>query len=78
MQLSSTQIFNEWKRALGVHDEKMEEIWFIPFTKAPILTKKIKKQIYNTKTPQKPSITQRLQTDLGRSVGVATATILVW
>ena len=29
-------------------------------------------------TPQKSSITQRLRTDLGRSVGVTTATQLVW
>ena len=32
----------------------------------------------NTKTPIKWSITQRLQTDLGRSVRVTTATKLVW
>ena len=29
-------------------------------------------------TPQKSSITLRLRTDLGRSVGVTTATQLVW
>ena len=29
-------------------------------------------------TPQKSSIKQRLRTDLGRSVGVTTATQLVW
>ena len=29
-------------------------------------------------TPQKSSITQQLRTDLGRSVGVTTATQLVW
>ena len=29
-------------------------------------------------TPQKSSITQRLRTDLGRSVGVTTVTQLVW
>ena len=29
-------------------------------------------------TPQKSSITQGLRTDLGRSVGVPTATQLVW
>ena len=32
-----------------------------------------KKQRDNTKTPPKPSITQRLRTDLGRSVGVTIA-----
>ena len=31
-----------------------------------------------TKTPPKTSITQRLQTDLGRSVGVTTAIQLMW
>ena len=38
---------------------------------------KIQKQRDNTKTPQKTSITQRLPTDLGRSVGVMIATQLV-
>ena len=32
----------------------------------------------NTKTPPKISITQRLGTDLGRSVGVTTVIQLVW
>ena len=32
----------------------------------------------NTKTPPKTSITQRLQTDFGRSVGVTTDIKLVW
>ena len=39
--------------------------------------KKSKKQRDNTKTPPKTSITQRLRTDLGRSVGVTIATQLV-
>ena len=39
--------------------------------------KKSKKQRDNTKMPQKTSITQRLRTDLGRSVGVTTVTQLV-
>ena len=39
---------------------------------------KSKKQRDNTKTPPKTSITQRLRTDLGRSVGVTTATQLVY
>ena len=38
-------------------------------TKAPTLTEKSKKQRDNTKTQLKTSITQRLRTDLGRSVG---------
>ena len=47
-------------------------------TKAPMPTEMSKGQSDNTKTPQKSSITQRLRTDLGRSVGVTTATQLVW
>ena len=43
-------------------------------TKAPIPTEKSKKQRDNTKTPPKASITQRLRTDLGRSVKVTTVT----
>ena len=40
--------------------------------------KKSKKQHDNEKTPPKTSITQRLRTDLGRSVVVTIATQLVW
>ena len=39
-------------------------------TKAPTPTEKSKNQRDKTKTPPKISITQRLRTDLGRSVGV--------
>ena len=47
-------------------------------TKAPTPTEKSKKQRDNTqRTPPKTSITQRLLTDLGRSVGVTIATQLV-
>ena len=47
-------------------------------TKSCTSTAKSKKQSENTKTPPKSSITQRMRTDLGRSVGVTTATKLVW
>ena len=49
-------------------------------TKASTCThkKKYKKKRDNTKTPPKSSITRRLLTDLGRSVGVMKATQLVW
>ena len=47
-------------------------------TKAPTPTEKSKKQRDNTQTPPKTSITQLLQTDLGRSVGVTIAAQLVW
>ena len=47
-------------------------------TKAPTPTENKKNQRDNTKTPQKIWITQRLRTDLGRSVGVTIATQLMW
>ena len=47
-------------------------------TKAPTPTEKFKTQRDNIKTPPITSITQRLQTDLGRSVKVTIATQLVW
>ena len=50
-------------------------------TKDPTPTEKPKKQIDNVDTPPKMSITQRLRTDLGRSVEVTIATQLakpVW
>ena len=46
--------------------------------KAPTSTKNSKKQHDNTKSPPKTSIARRLRTDLGGSVGVSTATQLVW
>ena len=39
-------------------------------TKAPIPTENSKTKGQHTQTPPKTSITQRLRTDLGRSVGV--------
>ena len=47
-------------------------------TKPPTPAEKSKKQRDNTKTQSKASITQPLQTNLGRSVGVTTGTQLVW
>ena len=47
-------------------------------TNAPTLTEKFKKQHDNIKPPPKTSLTQRLRTDLGRSVGVTAVTQLVW
>ena len=46
--------------------------------KTPIPTKRFKLQSDNTKTPPKCSISQRLRTDLGRSVAKTTAIQLVW
>ena len=47
-------------------------------TKVPASTEKSKKQRDNLKTPLKTLITHQLRIDLGRSVGVTTATPLVW
>ena len=58
--------------------EKKEEIWLSLMTKDPTSTEKSKKQSDNTKTAPKNAITQRLRTDLGRSVWVTIATKLVW
>ena len=44
----------------------------------PLHPQKNKKQRDNKKNATKPSITQRLRTDLGRSVEVTTTTRLVW
>ena len=61
----------EWSRCFPVGlrcvliiEEKKEEIWLNPMTKAPTPSeKKNKKQRYNTYTPPKTTITQRLRTD---------------
>ena len=47
-------------------------------TKAMKQTENSKKQSDNTNTPPKHLITQRLRTNLGRSVGVTKASQLVW
>ena len=47
-------------------------------TKAHTQTEMSKGQMTSQTTPQKSSIKQHLRTDLGRSVGVTTATQLVW
>ena len=46
--------------------------------KAPTPTEKSKKQSDKTENATKTSSTKRLRTYLGRSVGVTTATQLVW
>ena len=59
--------------------DKKEEIWPSPMTKAPTPTENAKRAKWQHKTtPQKSSIKQQLRTDLGWSVGVTTATQLVW
>ena len=58
--------------------EKREEIWLSLMTKTPTSSEMSKGKVTTQTTPHKSSITQRLRTDLGRSVGVTTATQLVW
>ena len=57
--------------------EKKKEIWLSPMTKAYTPTEMSYGQSDNTNNAKK-SITQRLRTDLGRSVGVTRATQLAW
>ena len=56
-----------WEVFMG--KRKKVEIWLFPMTKVLISTEMSKGQSDNTKNATKKSITQRLQTDLGRSVG---------
>ena len=65
---------NYWHRVT----EKKEEFWLSVVTKTPTPTEKSKKQRDNIKTPTKTLITQRLRTNLRRSVGVTVVTQLVW
>ena len=49
------------------------------YDKSPYTNRNVKRAKWqHKKMQQKSSITQRLRTDLGRSVGVTTATQLVW
>ena len=49
------------------------------YDKSPYTNRNVKRAKWQHKTtPQKSSIKQQLRTDLGRSVGVTTATQLVW
>ena len=60
------------------HRKKKEEIWLSPMTKSATPKEKSVKQRDNTKTPPATLITQRLRTDLGRSVGWTIITQPVW
>ena len=48
------------------------------YDKSPYIHGNVKRAVTTQTTPQKSSIKQRLRTDLRRSVGVTTATQLVW
>ena len=58
--------------------KKKEEIWLSSITKTPTPTEISKGQSDDANNATKSSITQRLRTDLGRSVGVTTAAKLVF
>ena len=58
--------------------DKKEEIWLSPMTKASTPTEMSKVQSNNINNATKSSIKQQFRTDLGRTVWVATATQLVW
>ena len=58
--------------------EKKEEIWLSPMTKTPTPAEMPKGQSDNTNNAKRSSITQRLRTDLGRSVGVTQLVWLTW
>ena len=57
--------------------KKKNEIWLSPMTKTLIRTENSTTN-WQHKDATKTSITQRLRTDLGRSIGVTTAIQLVW
>ena len=57
---------------------KKKDVLLSPITKATTPTEKSKKQRDNIKMPPKDSITQQLRTDLRRSVGEMTTTLLMW
>ena len=64
---------------LYLAQEKKKEIWTQSFDKSQLTQQKIgKKRNYNSETLSKTSITQRLRIDFRRSVGVTTATKLMW
>ena len=66
-----TRVFRDLNiRSYLEGQEKKKEIWPSPMTKPPIPTENSKTKGQHTQTPPKTSITQRLRTDLGRSVGV--------
>ena len=70
-------LFRRGIRYFDIHHDRKEEIWLSPMTKAPTPAEMSKGQSDNTNNATKSSITQRLRTDLGRSVGVTGATQLV-
>ena len=66
-------------KLLGQVYGKRRRILTQSFDKSPYTNRKVKRAKSQHKTkPPKSSITQRLRTDLGRWIGVSTATQLVW
>ena len=78
------KVYNANTHALNIADKtawqeaEKEEVWLSPMSKTPTFIENPKKQRDNIQTPPKISITQRLRTDVGRTVEVTIATQLVW
>ena len=84
--LSQTKSFKKLKSNVPKQSEhtaehpvmrKKEDVWLSTMTKTPIPTK-MSKNKWQHKNATKNSITQRLQTDLGRLVWVTRTAQLVW
>ena len=70
--------YNAHELVVYIHERKGKRSDSVLWQK-PLHQQKCQKGTVTTQTtPQKSSITQRLRSDLGRSVGVTTATQLVW
>ena len=75
ISIISPQVY--WIFWIRIQDKK-EEIWLSPMTKAATPTEMSKGQSDKPNNATKSSIKQRLRSDIGRSVGVTTSTQLVW
>ena len=65
------------ERSLSVWEKKGRDLTQ-SYDKNPYTDRTIQKATWQHKNATKTSITQRLRTELGRSVGVTIATQLVW
>ena len=75
--MERNKLYIQQKILLNTLKEKQRDLT-LSYDKSPYTHRKIQKATRQNKSPPKTSITQRLRTDLGRSVGVTIATQLVW
>ena len=76
---SGGYIWPRWIKVLVINTKTKRRRSYPVLWQKPLHQQKCQKGKVTTQTtPQKSSIKQQLQTDLGRSVGVTTATQLVW